>query len=121
KPDIIIYRAERFTEKGNITQYKKIFNNGYIFEDQDKKLIYEILIKDSRLNSLWIKAIKLKCFNNDLVSSFPPISMGDDVLYALEPITNANNIKYIEDILYNYRIISSSMTRNFQVNVYSGF
>ncbi len=121
KPDVIIYRAESISEKGMVSKSKKLFEDGAIFEGVQKKSIYEKLIDGASLNTLWIKAIKLECFNNEKVRSYPPISMGDDVLYTLEPITNANKIKYIDEILYNYRIISTSQTRKFQPNVYKGF
>ncbi|WHY00416.1 glycosyltransferase [Neobacillus sp. DY30] len=121
EPDIIIYRAENFIENGGVFQSEKLFKDGTIFEDSNKKIVYEKFITDSSLNNLWTKAIKTKCFDNNKVRHYPPISMGDDVLFTLEPLTNAKKIKYIDEILYNYRIIKTSMTRKFQPNVYNGF
>ncbi|WP_335871162.1 glycosyltransferase family 2 protein [Bacillus sp. 2205SS5-2] len=119
--DIFIFRADYFNSSGVVSASEKVFEDGTIFEGRKKKILYEKFTQDASLNHLWIKAIKKECFNNDIVRHYPSILMGDDVLYTLEPLTNAKRIKYIDEVLYNYRISSTSMTKKFQPNVYQGF
>lgn len=116
--DMIIYRAETFYENGEVVFQKKLFEDDSIFEKDDKKQLYYRIISDECLNDLWIKAIEINCFKTSKMWSFPRITMGEDLVHTLEPITNAKRIKYIDDVLYSYRIVNDSMTRSYQSNVF---
>lgn len=118
--DIIIYRAESVYQNGEKYEFNKLFSNGRIFTN-DKKELYEALLKGTNgIHVMWIKAIKLKCFDKNIGKDAPRISVSDDLYFSLRPITNANSIKYIDDILYEYKIHKDSLMSNFQPNVYDG-
>lgn len=116
--DMIIYRAETFYEYGKVVFQKKIFEDDSIFEKDNKRQLYYKIISDNCLNDLWIKAIKINCFETDKLWDCPRITMGEDLVHTLRPITNAKRIKYIDDVLYCYRIVNDSMTRSFQFNIF---
>lgn len=118
--DMIIYSAESFRESGKSSPFKTLFKSEHFFKEESKKNLYLKVLAGHSLNNMWIKAIKRECFNVSELMEYPRITMGEDLIHSLRPLTNAKRIKYIDDILYEYRIISSSMTRNFQVNVYEG-
>lgn len=119
--DIIIYRAEAIDVNGRVTEFLPLFENGKLFNKDNKDELYRALLRgESCINVMWIKAIKLECFDLKICINTPRISVSDDFLYSLGPITNANAIKYIEDVLYEYRYNSESIMRNFQPGVYGG-
>ncbi|MDM5201141.1 glycosyltransferase family 2 protein [Fictibacillus enclensis] len=118
--DMIIYSAETFGEKKKGYPFKKLFDSETKFENESKKALYLKILFGHSLNNMCLKAIKRECFDVSELMDYPKITMGEDLLHSLRPLTNAKRIKYINDILYEYRIISSSMTRNFQTNVYEG-
>lgn len=118
--DMIIYTAEFLYENGKTKPFTPLYDGDFVFQGTRKTDLYKKILKGNRLNNIWIKAIRANCFEVDKFINYPKITMGEDLLHTLYPITNAKKIKYINKILYQYRINASSMTRNFQPDVYEG-
>lgn len=116
--DIIIYKSEKIYPSGKRCTDKKEFENNTIFTNENKYILYERILKGSSLNQMWKKAIKKSCFKIDNLKTYPRITMSEDLLHTLRPLTNAKKIKYIDEDLYNYQINNASMSRIFDPNVY---
>lgn len=119
--DMIIYSAEFLYKNGKTKRFKPLFKNEMTFHGSSKQNLYMKILEGSTLNNMWIKAIKSTCFESEhleRLKKMPKITMGEDLLHSLFPITKARKIKYINEVLYQYRIIDSSMTRNFQPNIF---
>jgi glycosyltransferase involved in cell wall biosynthesis len=117
--DIIIYRAETFSESGKMSKTNKVFENNAIFEGEVKKELYKKILMGTSINAMVFKAIRASCFDLIDLNGYPKISMSDDLLHTLRPLTNAKKIIYIDDILYNYRITNTSMTRRFDPDTFN--
>lgn len=119
--DVLMYGAEAIDQNGNIIKFKPLFENGKIFNYNNKMGIYKSFLNSViPINVMWIKAIKRELLLEYDYTDGPRISLNDDLLYSLGPITTAKKIMYIDKVLYEYRYNSESITRNFQPNVYEG-
>ncbi len=119
--DMVIFRTRVFGESVKITESEILYSNNTIFVGETKNRLYEKLLSSSSINPMWLKAYKKQVLKIENINDYPKITMGDDIIQSLFPLTHSKKIKYITDILYNYRIINSSMTRTFNPNVYEGF
>ncbi|WP_249594891.1 glycosyltransferase family 2 protein [Peribacillus frigoritolerans] len=116
--DIILFKWERFNVSGKVKKSNNKFEHNSIFESSSKSILFEEILKGSSLNSMCVKAIKRDCFNIHEIINFPKITMGDDLVHTLRPLTNSKRIKYIDEALYKYRIHNSSISSVFNPNIY---
>ena len=119
--EMVIFRATTFGDSVKKVNSDILFKNNTIFENESKKNLYKTLLSGFSINPMWIKAYKKDCLKVENLINYPKITMGDDIIQSLYPITNSKKVKYITDILYNYRINNSSMTSTFNSSVYTGF
>ncbi|WP_434167457.1 glycosyltransferase [Peribacillus frigoritolerans] len=111
--DMILYKWERFYESGKKKVSNNLFAHNTVFEGDSKKYLYEKILKGSSLNSMCLKVIKRTCFDLVEIKTFPSITMGDDLVHTLSPLTNAKRVKYLGEAFYNYRIHEKSMSSVF--------
>lgn len=116
-PDVsmIIYgMSYLYMENGNRLNGQTLFAKTKIFEAERKELYME-LIKSTRLNNLFLKAIDTKLLQQDPTdyTVYFDNSYGEDLLQTLYPITYAEKIICIPDRLYVYRIHNNSMIHKF--------
>ena len=84
----------------------------------DKSFFYSALISGVNLNSLCLKAWRKSLFDGDNTdySHFAKVCWGEDRVQLLHPITKANRIFYIPDILYYYVDNPSSVTHRIEID-----
>lgn len=116
--DMIIFKLSRYYNAETKKEMPKVFNHNTIFEENSKNELYKKILLGSTLNNMVTKAIKRSCFNVIELLDFPRITMGEDLVHTLRPLTNAKRIKYINETLYIYRIHESSMSNTFDSHVY---
>jgi glycosyltransferase involved in cell wall biosynthesis len=111
--DMVIYNYDRVN--GNeYTPNPTILQDGQIFEGKTKSILYEILISDSRLNALWIKAVRSDIIDQSFnYTSYFGLKAGEDILQSLPLIKKAEKIVYIDKRIYNYTLNPSGITNTF--------
>lgn len=118
--DMIIYKFDLIYDSGKRIISKPVFEHDKLFDNESKKeLLYKKLMLGSSINSMCIKAIRREYFTMREKNIDVNITMSEDLVHTLDPITNAKKIKYINESLYNYRIHSNSMTKKFDSNTYN--
>lgn len=118
--DMVIYNLARFDEKKVFSNSENVFQDCSIFEKNNKEKIFEQLLISSKINSMCLKVVRRDCFDCEEILAYPDVRNGEDLLHTLPVITNAKKIKYIDEVLYLYRINNESMTRVFNYNNYTG-
>lgn len=116
--DMVIYKLSRYENSEIKKETEKTFNHNKIFEGSSKNKLYKKILSGPALNSMSIKAVRRSCFNVNEIIDFPRITMGEDLIHTLRPLTNAKRVKYINEALYIYRIHESSMSHTFNSEVY---
>lgn len=114
--DMIIFKYKRVFNNIIVREQQQLFDHERIFENDDKKVIFEKIISTSSLNNLVTKVIKKTIVDNCDYLHYKDIRNGEDLLQSLPWLYRANKIVYINKPLYNYRINPKSTTQNFDVN-----
>lgn len=116
--DILIYSFRYYRNNQMTERFHSISEDGYTWTQQNKKEIYEKLAFSMELNSLWTKVIRMSLLKQDKTdyTAFYGKNMAEDLLFSLYPITYAREIKYIDKVLYNYRINEVGLAHNFSIN-----
>ncbi len=109
-PDVIMFPAQRIGAARNPQEV--ICKISEKPEWVDKTFFYGELISGVNLNSLCLKAWRKSLFDGDNTnySQFAKVCWGEDRVQLLHPITKANSIFYIPDVLYYYVDNPSSVT-----------
>ena len=110
-PDIVMFAGERF---GNVSGTKEIPSFSNRVEVVNKQSLYESLISSYHYNSVCLKAYKKHILEADEeeYSFLVGAAFGEDKVMNLYPITKAQKILSVPDVLYQYRIHHSSVTRH---------
>lgn len=114
--DMVIYRIRKhFPDK--VVDQDSLYEDGTVFSGEDKRDIYARLIGTNGLNSLCMKAIRTELLRGDPTDySSERNPRGEDKFQTLYPITNAQKVAYLDRVLYNCRVNSSSITRQVSVD-----
>lgn len=113
--DIVIYPYTRFNYDGMQEKCLYLANNGYIWNEENKKDLLELLATTSMIDALWIKAIKTDILKNDPIdySAYYDKNMSEDTLQSIYPLTVAKSVGYLDISLYYYRYNPESISRCF--------
>lgn len=109
KSDLIMFNYTR-TGDFKLASGNYPFNNGEVFEGEDKIKIYRLLNSSNLLNRICLKAIKREIIDDQRdYLEFGRIKMAEDLLEELQPITSAKKIIYIDEVLCSYRKTEESL------------
>ena len=118
--DVIIYNMYKYQEG------RKSFYTKNVFGCKRKKTILKAdcikeLFKSYDVTSLCCKAFKRSCLELEKdYSLFSNLNYGEDTLQSVEVYSNAQNIVYLNECLYNYRV-QNGMTYKFREDYYWQF
>lgn len=115
-PDLIIFNAYKYYD-GKIKEafFADLFDENQIIDKMD---IYDKLLLTYQVNSMAIKCINSKIVDrNTDYSEFYDCNYGEDLLQTVPLIKKAQKIMYLNEFLYNYRIVSGMM-RKYNPNYY---
>lgn len=116
--DMVLFKYKRVSENGDIlSESKAVFKDNMVFDESNKEEIFKILISSSILNNLIIKAVKFSIIEDADYSQYKNIKNAEDLLESLAILYNAQKIIYIDKAIYNYRMVSSSITHTFNINL----
>ena len=116
--DLIVFPY--VTDSGS--EHRLPYRNRTVFQKEELKEIYKILLSDSFLNPLWNKV-----FSRDLIDWGNekeydlPLTNGTDLFQSIPIITNAKKIVYIDVPLYQYTMCNNdtSIIHKFKPTIYS--
>lgn len=99
-PDIIRFRYRKIPD--GYEQYKYNDKDEIKIEKQDFiSKVYPMFIEGYMLNSLWTNCIKKELIQNINFDN-EDIRYGEDLLVNYQLFSRANNVVFVNDILYNY-------------------
>ncbi|MBQ2903049.1 MAG: glycosyltransferase family 2 protein [Clostridia bacterium] len=115
-PDMVIY-SFRYYSNGKTTNRKTTLSaDETIFENDNKKELYEALISTNFITSLWTKALKTEILKNDPTdySLYYDRNMAEDWFRSIHLLTAAERTIYINTPLYYYRTNEESISRSYR-------
>lgn len=97
--------------------------DGYIFEAETKKALYEKLLIGKFFNNIWIKvpARSIVDVDTDYTPWQPDICRAEDLFQAYPVLTNARRIGYIKEPFVHYRWTPGSISNNPKLKYYRAF
>ena len=116
KPDIVLYDLSFFFEDGTPDVVRPaIFPEKKMLRGNGKKEIYETLISSNLLDGLVLKMIRSELMKNDTTdySALMDNPYSEDVCHSLYPLTQADSVLLLPDVLYRYRIHDGSVMHVF--------
>lgn len=118
--DLVIYNYFKIDYKGNKEPSKLTFKDRFVYEGNDKKLLYDKVIDGEGINPLWNKAIKRRLINfTTNYEGLDYVRNGEDLLEVLPIITRAKRILYLDKELYFYRDNPNGITNSFTMAHYN--
>ena len=89
-----------------------------IFEENEKKKLYNLLLTTPYINSLWTKAIKTEFLKNDPIdyNILKDKDIAEDAYIVSYFVTACKKIININKPLYNYRINQEGISRAFNIS-----
>ena len=116
KPDAVLYDLSFFFEDGRPDVIRpKIFPEKKMISGEGKKEIWEMLIGTNLLDGLVLKMIRADLMKNDPTdyTALMDNPYSEDVCHCLWPLTEAENILLLPEVLYRYRIHDGSVMHIF--------
>lgn len=125
--DMIVF--DYFMEKESRDKDKVITlfdeSDGYVFEGEEKRVLYNKLLIGVFFNCLVIKAVKRDIIDTDIDYAQWKDSLyksqGEDLFQSLPILDKAQKIGYVKDALYFYRWNGGSISRNYQLEYYYAY
>ncbi len=113
--DMVMYSFCYYENDKKTPRKISVFNGTEIYEGESKKKLYELLITTPHLNTLWTKAIKTDIVKNDPTdySVIRNKDIAEDAYIISYYLTACSKIINYNKPLYNYRIISNSISRSY--------
>lgn len=127
KCDLVLFNFFMQKETRDKDQRITLFDkpDGFIFEGDEKKELYEKLLAGRDLSTLVIKSPKSSIVDRDVDYSKWKDSLykgqGEDLFQSMPILSNALRIGYIKDILYFYRWNGGSISRKYELKFYYSF
>ncbi len=113
-PDMIIYSFVYYSFGKTENRKETLSNADKFFEGESKKRLYECLISNNLITSIWTKAIKRNIIESNPTdySEYYNRNMAEDLLQTLYPITQSERVLYTNSPLYFYRYNPNSISRS---------
>jgi len=94
------------------------FEDNDVFVGESKARLYDAFIQDDSLNMVWMKCIRSELVQSDPLDygQFRSLSVCEDLLQSLWPMTEAKKVVYISAPLYVYRMNPGSLTHHLKVD-----
>lgn len=113
KPDMIIYSFFYDREEGKKERAVPLFTENRIFEgEEEKRELYEKFFSTTLLNNVWTKAVKRSVFEGEYpdYQKYSHLRCSEDRLHSMGMISNADTVVYMNEAIYEYKIITKTFT-----------
>ena len=116
--DMVMYSFFYYEYGNKKPRNISVWDDIEIFEGEQKKKLYNLLITTPYINSLWTKAIKTEFLRNDPIdyNILKDKDIAEDAYIVSHFVTVCKKIININKPLYNYRINQESISRSFSVS-----
>ena len=114
--DVVLYSFCYHRNGKPAERFHPIAEDGKIWREEEKRELYEKLLFTNDVSQLWTKAVKTSLLQSDPTDYSPYYgkNMAEDVLQSLYILTAAKTITFLDVPLYNYRILSNSISHTFK-------
>lgn len=110
--DMVLYSFVYYDGKKTAPRNKKLFEDGYVLEGENKKELYESFISSPDYYAICTKCVRTDIMKADDIDykKYYCMNMSEDVLQSLYPITHAKKIIFADKELYLYRYNPGSVS-----------
>lgn len=114
--DIVIFTMNYYNGASKIPKKDLLRQGETVFTNNNKKEIYEALIRTPYVTSLCLKAIRTSILKKDPTdyNLYYDKNMAEDWFRSIHILTAAEKIVYTAKHLYNYRTNETSISRSFR-------
>ena len=113
--DLVMYTTKA-SEKFPCNFIEQSLKENYVYEKEEKKILYKKLLLGQIANGVCFKAIKRKCINIDGdIADLINLKYGEDLLMSAYFLTYCESAVYINEGLYYYRAREGSAIHTFDV------
>ncbi len=117
--DLIIFDSLKLNIDGTKEQEKSNYEDGTIFEAENKTLFLQDVLTTSVFYSLWKKCVSRELIDFEFdYSMYKNMIQGEDAFVSLVYIDRAKKILYRKKALYGYRMRESSTTHTMSLKNY---
>ena len=113
RPDVVLFNATN--DRSNRTPlFSYPFQDGAVFTGEDKYPLYRLLCCTDKLNNIWAKCVRRALFDDaEIYRDIEGISNGEDLYQSLVLIDLAQEVLFLDRVLYYYRVTNTSMSRSY--------
>lgn len=98
---------------------ESVFQSKFIFNENQKNLIYEKFCTGSVLNSVWQRVYKTELINNNNLFFDETQRYCEDLLFSFDYFIYCQNGIYIDEAIYNYRFNPQGLTKTINPNKFN--
>ncbi|MBQ6248985.1 MAG: glycosyltransferase family 2 protein [Oscillospiraceae bacterium] len=113
RSDVILYNATSDPEhKTPLFAYD--FPGGTVFRGEDKYPLYRLSCVTDKMNNIWAKCIRRELLEDpEVYDDIDGISNGEDLYQTLVVLDRAQQVEYLDAVLYYWRKTVGSMSRSY--------
>ena len=113
RPDLILFNGTNDPESCH-PMFSYPFPHRSEFDAEGLYPLRKLLCATDKLNNIWAKCIRRELMlDSEVYRDIDGISNGEDLYVSLVLLDRARSVLYLDDVLYYYRINSSSMSRSY--------
>lgn len=111
--DVILYNATSDPQhKTPLFAYD--FPGGTVFRGEDKYTLYRLACVTDKMNNIWAKCIRRELLADpEVYDDIEGISNGEDLYQTLVVLDRAQQVEYLDAVLYYWRKTVGSMSRSY--------
>lgn len=113
--DMVIFNYRNVTPEV-VYKNKPVFDDGTLFDTQDKSQIFKEIIQGNELINIYTIAVKNNIVEYEDYQKYKKIKEGIDLIQLLPILYKAKRILYIDKPMYNSRVKSHKPINNFYLN-----
>ena len=113
RSDVILYNATSDpAQKTPLFAYD--FPGGTIFRGEEKYTLYRLACVTDKMNNIWAKCIRRELLEDpEVYDDIEGISNGEDLYQTLVVLDRAQQVEYLDAVLYYWRKTVGSMSRSY--------
>ena len=118
--DLVLYSFRYYRNNEFSERFKPIAENLKIWSDNEKHELYEKLLFTNDISAIWTKAVRTSLLKEDATNYtiYFGKNMAEDVLQSLYILTAAHKTIFIDQLLYNYRVLGKSFSHTFTLKAF---
>ena len=116
--DVAVYKLVAFSENGYSPEPQGLYSNGSAFVAEDRRELLKKLLTSGDINSIVCKSFKKDLIPVAEMEAYPRIAIGEDALFTLHIFERYTRLVYLDNVYYDYRQFSDSMTHKLKDSNY---